>query len=52
MDEEILSQLENKEVNKEISQEANESSRLMEREKVKPLIQEKTEAFQSSKQEN
>ena len=51
MDEEILSQLENKEVNKEISQEANESSRLMGEGEGQTLDTRETEAFQSSKQE-
>ena len=51
MDEEILSQLENKEVNKEISQEANESSRLTEEGEGQTLDTRKTVAFQSSKQE-
>ena len=51
MDEEILSQLENKEVNKEISQEANESSRLMGEVEGQTLDTRETEAFQSSKQE-
>ena len=51
MDEEILSQLENKEVNKEISQEANESSRLTEEGEGKTLDTRETVAFQSSKQE-
>ena len=51
MDEEILSQLENKEVNKEISQEANESSRLMGEGEGQNLDTRETEAFQSSKQE-
>ena len=50
MDEEILSQLENREVNKEISQEANESARLTEETGQTPDIRE-TVAFQSSKQE-
>ena len=51
MDEEILSQLENREVNKEISQEANESARLTgEGEGQTPDTRE-TVAFQSSKQE-
>ena len=49
MDEEILSQLENREVNKEISQEANESARLT-GEGQTPDTRE-TVAFQSSKQE-
>lgn len=51
MDEEILSQLENREVNKEISQEANESSRLMGEGEGQTLDTRETEAFQSSKQE-
>lgn len=51
MDEEILSQLENKEVNKEISQEANESSRLTEEGEGQTLDTRETMAFQSSKQE-
>ena len=51
MDEEILSQLENKEVNKEISQEANESSRLIEEGEGQTPDTRKTVAFQSSKQE-
>ena len=51
MDEEILSQLENKEVNKEISQEANESSRLTEEGEGQILDTRETVAFQSSKQE-
>ena len=51
MDEEILSQLENKEVNKEISLEANESSRLMGEGEGQNLDTRETEAFQSSKQE-
>ena len=51
MDEEILSQLENKEVNKEISQEANESSRFMEGGEGQTLDTRETVAFQSSKQE-
>ena len=51
MDEEILSQLENRVLNKEISLEANESSRLIEEgEGQTPDIRE-TVAFQSSKQE-
>lgn len=50
MDEEILSQLENK-VNKEISQEANESSRLTEEGEGQTLDTRETVAFQSSKQE-
>lgn len=50
MDEEILSQLENREVNKEISQEANESARLTEETGQTPNTRE-TVAFQSSKQE-
>ena len=51
MDEEILSQLENREVNKEISLEANESSRLMEEGEGQTLDTRETVAFQSSKQE-
>ena len=51
MDEEILSQLENKEVNKEISQEANESTRLTEEVTGQTLDTRETVAFQSSKQE-
>ena len=51
MDEEILSQLENKEVNKEISLEANESSRLTEEGEGQTLDTKETVAFQSSKQE-
>ena len=51
MDEEILSQLENREVNKEISQEANESSRLTEEVAGQTLDTRETVAFQSSKQE-
>ena len=51
MDEEILSQLENKEVNKEISMEANESSRLTEEGEGQTPDTRKTVAFQSSKQE-
>ena len=51
MDEEILSQLENKEVNKEISQEANESSRLTEEGEGQTLDTREMVAFQSSKQE-
>ena len=51
MDEEILSQLENKEVNKEISLEANESSRLTEEGEGQTLDTRETVAFQSSKQE-
>lgn len=51
MDEEILSQLENREVNKEISQEANESSRLIEEGEGQTLDTRETVAFQSSKQE-
>lgn len=51
MDEEILSQLENKEVNKEISQEANESARLTEEVAGQTLDTRETAAFQSSKQE-
>ena len=51
MDEEILSQLENREVNKEISQEANESTRLTEEVAGQTLDTRETVAFQSSKQE-
>ena len=51
MDEEILSQLENREVNKEISLEANESSRLTEEGEGQTLDTRETVAFQSSKQE-
>lgn len=51
MDEEILSQLENREVNKEISQEANESSRLAEEGEGQTPDTRATVAFQSSKQE-
>ena len=51
MDEEILSQLENKEVNKEISQEANESSQLTEEGEGQTIDTRETMAFQSSKQE-
>lgn len=51
MDEGILSQLENKEVNKEISMEANESSRLIEEGEGQTPDTRKTVAFQSSKQE-
>ena len=51
MDEEILSQLENKEVNKEISLEANESARLIGEGEGQTLDTRETEAFQSSKQE-
>ena len=51
MDEEILSQLENREVNKEISQEANESARLTEGVAGQTLDTRETVAFQSSKQE-
>ena len=51
MDEEILSQLENREVNKEISLEANESSRLTEEGESQTLDTRETVAFQSSKQE-
>lgn len=51
MDEEILSQLENKEVNKEISQEANESSRLTEEGEGQTLDTRETAAFQSYKKE-
>ena len=51
MDEEILSQLENREVNKEISQEANESARLIGEGESQTLDTRETVAFQSSKQE-
>ena len=51
MDEEILSQLENREVNKEISLEANESFRLTEEVAGQTLDTRETVAFQSSKQE-
>ena len=51
MDEEILSQLENRVVNKEVSQEANESSRLIEEGEGQTPDTRKTVAFQSSKQE-
>ncbi|HFV2953751.1 TPA: PBECR4 domain-containing protein [Streptococcus agalactiae] len=51
MDEEILSQLENREVNKEISQEANESTRLTEEVAGQTSDTRETIAFQSSKQE-
>ena len=51
MDEEILSQLENRVVNKEISQEANESSRLTEEGEGQTPDTRKTVAFHSSKQE-
>ena len=51
MDEEILSQLENKEVNKEISLEANESARLIGEGEGQTLDTRETVAFQSSKQE-
>ena len=51
MDEEILSQLENRVVNKEISQEANESSRLTEEGEGQTPDTRETVAFQSSKQE-
>lgn len=51
MDEEILSQLENREVNKEISQEANESARLTEEVAGQTPDARETVAFQSSKQE-
>ena len=51
MDEEILSQLENKEVNKEISLEANESARLIGEREGQTLDIRETVAFQSSKQE-
>lgn len=51
MDEEILSQLENREVNKEISQEANESARLTEEVAGQTPDTRETVAFQSSRQE-
>lgn len=51
MDEEILSQLENRVVNKEISLEANESSRLTEEVAGQTPDTRETVAFQSSKQE-
>lgn len=51
MDEEILSQLENKEVNKEISLEANESARLIGEGEGQTLDTREKVAFQSSKQE-
>ncbi|KAA9323428.1 PBECR4 domain-containing protein [Streptococcus anginosus] len=51
MDEEILSQLENREVNKEISQEANESTRLTEEVAGQTPDTRETVAFKSSKQE-
>ena len=51
MDEEILSQLENRVVNKEISLEANESARLLEEGEGQTPDTRKTVAFQSSKQE-
>ena len=51
MDEEILSQLENREVNKEISQEANESTRLTEEVAGQTPDTRETMAFRSSKQE-
>lgn len=51
MDEEILSQLENREVNKEISQEANESTRLTEEVAGQTPNTRETVAFKSSKQE-
>ena len=51
MDEEILSQLENRVVNKEISQEANESARLIEEGEGQTPDTRKKVAFQSSKQE-
>ena len=51
IDEEILSQLENREVNKEISQEANESARLTEEVAGQTPDTRETVAFQSSKQE-
>ena len=50
-DEEILSQLENRVVNKEISLEANESARLIEEGEGQTPDTRKTVAFQSSKQE-
>lgn len=51
MDEEILSQLENREVNKEIYQEANESTRLTEEVAGQTPDTRETVAFKSSKQE-
>ena len=51
MDEEILSQLGNREVNKEISQEANESARLTEEVAGQTPDTREPVAFQSSKQE-
>lgn len=51
MDEEILSQLENREVNKEIFQEANESTRLTEEVAGQTPDTRETVAFKSSKQE-
>ena len=51
MDEEILSQLENREVNKGISLEANESARLIGEGEGQTLDTRETVAFQSSKQE-
>ncbi|HFQ7506004.1 TPA: LPD25 domain-containing protein [Streptococcus agalactiae] len=51
MDEEILSQLENRVVNKEISLEANESFRLIEEGEGQTPDTRETVAFQSSKQE-
>lgn len=51
MDEEILSQLENREVNKEISQEANESTRLTEEVAGQTPDTRETVVFKSSKQE-
>ena len=51
MDEEILSQLENREVNKEISLEANESARLIEEGEGQTPDTREAVAFQSSKQE-
>ena len=51
MDEEILSQLENRVVNKEISLEANESSRLIEEGESQTPDTREAVAFQSSKQE-
>ena len=51
MDEEILSQLENKEVNKEISLEANESARLIGEGEGQTLDTREAVAFQSYKKE-
>lgn len=51
MDEEILSQLENRVVNKEISLEANESARLIEEGEGQTPDTREAVAFQSSKQE-